>query len=78
MSNQMEPNTLIELLMLGIPGTFEYYDNLEIAIGDVLTGKATPKDAMDKVYDEWKAITERKGLESQRAAYRAFVKLPPL
>ncbi len=58
---------------LRIPGMFEYYDAVGIQIGQALTGQATPEKAIDAVRTMWNKITERRGLEKQKAAYRENV-----
>ncbi len=57
-----------------IPGMFEYYDALGIQVGEALLGKKTAKKALDDAAAEWDRITKRKGLEQQKAAYRAIFK----
>ena len=38
-----------------------------------LTGRETPQAALDGVAERWRALTQRVGVEKQRAAYREIV-----
>jgi multiple sugar transport system substrate-binding protein len=53
---------------LGIPGAREYEEALDRAITAAYAG-TDPKAALDKAAEEWNAITERIGLDKQKAAY---------
>ncbi|RLE31237.1 hypothetical protein DRJ27_02125 [Candidatus Acetothermia bacterium] len=55
---------------LKIPGAFEYMDKLDLYISKYLAGEIkTAKEALDKVAEEWKKITKRFGVESQKEFY---------
>lgn len=56
---------------LRIPGMFEYYDAMGIELGEALVGKKEVKEALDDAAEKWTEITERRGLETQKKAYRA-------
>ncbi|BCX02679.1 MAG: ABC transporter substrate-binding protein [Candidatus Roseilinea sp.] len=58
---------------LGIPGAREYEEALDRAITAAYAG-TDPKAALDKAAEEWNAITERIGVESQKAAYADWQK----
>jgi multiple sugar transport system substrate-binding protein len=58
-----------------VPGAAEYNLALEIAIQQTLTGQLSPQQALDGVAEQWKAITERLGVDSQKAAYRQTIGL---
>jgi multiple sugar transport system substrate-binding protein len=60
---------------LRIPGGFEYYDTLDIAVQKALAGEATPKDALDEAAAKWEEITERFGRDEQKAKYAAAMGL---
>jgi multiple sugar transport system substrate-binding protein len=60
---------------LKIPGSAEYNLALELAVAQALTGQATPQQALDSVAKQWGEITERLGLDSQKAAYRETIGL---
>jgi multiple sugar transport system substrate-binding protein len=56
---------------LRIPGTAEYWHDLDVNISAVLAGQAQPKDALDKTAAAWEKITERYGRDKQKALYQA-------
>ena len=56
---------------LRIPGGFEYYDTLDIAVQRALAGELSPKEALDEAAQEWEKITERLGREEQKKKYWA-------
>ena len=60
---------------LRIPGGFEYYDTLDIAVQRALAGQVTPKEALDEAAKKWQEITERFGRDKQKAKYRAAMGL---
>jgi multiple sugar transport system substrate-binding protein len=53
-----------------LPGAAEYNLALEIAVQQTLTDQLTPKQALDGVAEQWNAITDRLGRDSQKEAYR--------
>lgn len=60
---------------LRIPGGFEYYDTLDIAVQRALAGQVSPKEALDEAAKKWEEITTRFGRDKQRAKYRAAMGL---
>jgi multiple sugar transport system substrate-binding protein len=60
---------------LRIPGMFEYYDVVGIHIGEALVGKKSPEKALDDIRAEWRKITERRGFDTQKRAYRGIYEL---
>jgi multiple sugar transport system substrate-binding protein len=60
---------------LRIPGMFEYYDVMGIHIGEALVGQKSPEDALEDIKEEWKKITERRGFDKQKRAYRTIYEL---
>ena len=56
-----------------MPGAAEYNLALEIAVQQTLTGQLTPQQALDGVAEQWKAITDRLGVDSQKEAYRLTI-----
>ena len=58
-----------------IPGAAEYNLALEIALQQALTGQVSAKAALDGVAEQWKTITDRLGVESQKEAYRLTIGL---
>jgi len=63
---------------LRLPGFFNYTEALEIELSKALAGEVEPKAALDAVAAEWDRLTEEFGKDTQLAAYRASVGLPPL
>lgn len=55
---------------LKIPGSAEYNLALELAVQQALTGQVTAQEALDSVADQWREITERLGVDEQKAAYQ--------
>ena len=60
---------------LRIPGGFEYYDTLDIAVQRALAGQVTPKEALDEAARKWEEITKRFGRDKQKAKYWAAMGL---
>ncbi len=60
---------------LRIPGGFEYYDTLDIAVQKALAGEATPQEALDEAAAKWEEITERLGRDKQKEKYWAAMGL---
>jgi multiple sugar transport system substrate-binding protein len=58
-----------------VPGAAEYNLALEIAVQQTLTGQLSPQQALDDVAEQWEAITERLGRDSQKEAYRLTLDL---
>lgn len=57
---------------LGIPGAREYEQALDRAVTAAYAG-TDPKEALDTAAAEWDAITERIGVDAQKAAYDEWV-----
>ena len=56
---------------LRIPGTAEYWHELDVNISAVLGGQMQPKAALDATAAAWEKITERYGREKQKTLYEA-------
>ncbi|WP_306120097.1 MULTISPECIES: extracellular solute-binding protein [unclassified Roseitalea] len=69
------PNVALDLRL---PGFFSYTEVLEIELSKALAGDVTPQEALDTIAQEWDKLTDEFGRETQLAAYRASVGLPPL
>jgi multiple sugar transport system substrate-binding protein len=52
-----------------IPGANEYQRKLSFEITEALAKRKSPKDALDGAAREWEKITERRGLDKQRALW---------
>ena len=58
------------LVTLRIPGEREYLAALDAAVHRAVTGEQTPHQALSAATDTWQQITDRLGLDRQRAAYQ--------
>ena len=58
------------LVTLRIPGECEYLAALDTAVHRAVTGEQTPHQALSAASDTWQQITDRLGLDRQRAAYQ--------
>ena len=56
-------------IYLRIPGSADYWHELDVCISAVLAGKTKPKEALDNIYQAWEQITDRYGRESQKKLY---------
>jgi multiple sugar transport system substrate-binding protein len=56
---------------LRIPGTAEYWHELDVNVSAVLGGQMKAKQALDATATSWEAITERYGRTQQKALYQA-------
>lgn len=54
---------------LRIPGTFEYWTQLDIHLSEAATGQATPQEALDATYTDFEEITDRLGRDQQLESY---------
>jgi hypothetical protein len=68
------PNVALDLRL---PGFFSYTEVLEIELSRALAGDVEPQAALDAIATEWDRLTDEFGRETQLAAYRASVGLPP-
>jgi multiple sugar transport system substrate-binding protein len=60
---------------LVIPGGSEYYNSIDTHLNKVLTGSITPEEGCEAIYDDWKRITDERGIEEQKAYYRGSLGL---
>ena len=56
-----------------IPGADKYYSVLGDCIDLAIKGKLSPKEALDKVYDEWEKITNSLDREKQKIYYKESI-----
>jgi multiple sugar transport system substrate-binding protein len=61
------PNAIIDLR---IPGTAEYFDQLEVYTSQTLAKQIEPAEALNQAAQAWNAITDRLGREQQKTYYR--------
>ena len=69
------PNVALDLRL---PGFFSYTEVLEIELSKALAGEVEPQAALDAIAAEWDRLTDEFGRDTQLAAYRSSVGLPPL
>jgi len=69
------PNVALDLRL---PGFFSYTEILEIELSKALAGQVEPQEALDTIAAEWDKLTDEFGRDSQLAAYRSSMGLPPL
>ncbi|HTU24420.1 MAG TPA: hypothetical protein VMF30_03410, partial [Pirellulales bacterium] len=62
---------------LRIPGWPEYYAALDDAVAKALRGEASATDALKTAAETFATISDRLGVETQRAAYRRNLGLEP-
>jgi multiple sugar transport system substrate-binding protein len=55
---------------LRLPGRAEYLAALDGAVAAAVGGKTSPHDALAEAEAKWRKITQRLGIDRQRAAYR--------
>jgi multiple sugar transport system substrate-binding protein len=66
------------LTYLRIPGTLEYIQTtLDIRLSEAMTGQSTAQEALDATAEDWRAITEDLGLESQLEIYQQAIGYTP-
>jgi multiple sugar transport system substrate-binding protein len=68
-------NAPLQFPYLRIPGTFEYWTALDIHLSEAATGQSTPEEALKATVDDFNAITDRLGRESQLKSYRTSLGL---
>ena len=66
------PNTQYDLR---IPKAGRYFEVLDNWMQQALAGTMSPKQALDKVAEEWKQITNEAGLDKQKALYRQLYQI---
>ncbi len=67
----------ISMRALRLPGQNDYMAVLSQAVRDVVAESAEAQPALDAVAEEWRAIHERLGVESQIAAYSESLGIDP-
>ena len=63
-------NNPLQFPYLRIPGTFEYWTQLDIRLSEAATGQAKPEEALKRCVADFEAITDRLGREVQKRTYR--------
>ena len=67
-----DTNAVTDLM---IPGGSEYYNVLDTHLNKVLSGLVSPEEGCEAIYDDWKRITNERGLEDQKKYYRGSLGL---
>ena len=67
---QQSQNGFTAIHALRIPGRSEYLASLDDAVRQVVMEEMPPAEALSEAAAEWRAITEKRGQESQGVAYR--------
>jgi multiple sugar transport system substrate-binding protein len=62
-----DPNAVTDLM---IPGASEYYNSIDTHLNGVLSGLLEPEEACNLIYDDWKRITDERGIAQQKKYYR--------
>jgi multiple sugar transport system substrate-binding protein len=60
---------------LTIPGGSEYYNSIDTQLNKVLSGAISPEEGCKRMYDDWKRITNERGLDQQKRYYRGLLGL---
>lgn len=63
-------NAELQFPYLRIPGTFEYWTQLDIHLSEAATGQATPEEALKQTVADFEEVTDRLGREQQLEIYK--------
>ncbi len=58
---------------LRINGAEEYWRALDQNLSETMIGRMKPKEALDRTYEEWQGITERRGKDRQLKQYQESI-----
>lgn len=72
-NNFQNPN---QLPFLRIPGTFDYWTQMDVRLSEVLTSGVTPEEALKQMAQDFRDINDRLGVEQQLEIYRGTLNLP--
>lgn len=53
-----------------IPGTFEYWQAMDVRLSEAVTGQSSAEDALNNIVADFEAITDRLGRDGQAEVYR--------
>jgi multiple sugar transport system substrate-binding protein len=65
--NYQNPN---QLPFLRIPGTFDYWTQMDVRLSETLTSGTSPADALKAMAQDFRDINDRLGVEAQLEVYR--------
>ncbi len=72
-----EKQILITAPLVSLPGSNEYHDRLDIRLHEVLLGRLTPAEAMEKAAEDWDEVTDDEDRDSQIKFWSEQKKLFP-
>jgi multiple sugar transport system substrate-binding protein len=70
--NYQNPN---QLPFLRIPGTFDYWTQMDVRLSETLTADTTPEDALAQMAQDFRDINDRFGVEQQLEVYKTSLGL---
>ena len=70
--NFQNPN---QLPFLRIPGTFDYWTQMDVRLSETLTSTVTPEEALQQMAQDFRDINDRLGVEEQLEIYRGSLGL---
>lgn len=70
--NYQNPN---QLPFLRIPGTFDYWTQLDVRLSETLTSGVTPEQALEQMAQDFREINDRLGVDQQLEIYKASLGL---
>jgi multiple sugar transport system substrate-binding protein len=70
--NYQNPN---QLPFLRIPGTFEYWTQMDVRLSEALTSGITPEQALEQLAQDFREINDRLGVEAQLEIYKGSLGL---
>ena len=59
-----------QLPFLRIPGTFDYWTQMDVRLSETLTSDVTPEDALKQMAQDFRDINDRLGVEAQLEIYK--------
>jgi multiple sugar transport system substrate-binding protein len=65
--NYQNPN---QLPFLRIPGTFEYWTQMDVRLSEAVSGGQAPADVLKTMAEDFRGINERLGVEQQLEVYK--------
>lgn len=65
--NYQNPN---QLPFLRIPGTFEYWTQMDVRLSEAVSGGQAPADVLKTMAEDFRGINERLGVETQLEVYK--------
>ncbi len=60
----------LQLPFLRIPGTFDYWTQMDVRLSEALTSGTSPEEALEQLAQDFREINDRLGVEEQLEIYR--------